>query len=458
MKVLPSLLLALLGVSQVPGGDTASHRNPQTGTNAVPPQMTPGDKIAQPTSDGIKFTLKEAEAYALKNHPQILAAQLTAEAVEQQIREARAGFFPQIYGEINAVYAPEGTRLAALNGINNPTVFSRQSDGVMVNQLITDFGRTFDLTQSARYSADAANNRLSAVKALVVLEVDRAYFDLRRAQAVLEVSQDTVKARQFSSDQIAVLFKNQLKSQLDANFAKVDLEQGQLLLIQAQNDSKDAEAVLSTALGFPNAMHFSLEPESLDFSDPGTADKLIFQAFAQRPELAALKNDEAAALRQAQGERAAEYPKVTALGYAGVSPVRDSANLHPTYYGAGVNVEVPLATGGKLDARAQRAKLLDQADLAKIIDLQNSLSRDVRQVLLSIDTARKKIDVTTEMVENTDMALKLAQARYQLGTSSIVELTQAELNDTEAKLQATSARYDYQIARCLLDFTIGTKR
>jgi outer membrane protein len=447
MMILYVLFLGALSLVPTAGAEAQA--------TSASPQMRQPSMIALPPATGLKFSLRQAEAYALKNNPEILTAQLTAESVQQQIREVRAGFFPQVYGEINAVYAPEGTRLAALNSINNPSIYSRQSDGVMVSQLITDFGRTFDLTQSSRFNADAANDRASAARAVIVLAVDHAYFDLRRAQAVLEVSQDTIKARQFSYDQISALFKNKLKSEIDAGFAMQELEQAQLLSIQANNDYQTAEASLSTIMGFSDTMKFSLQPEPLDLSDPGAPDQLIFEAFSQRPELAALKNDEEAARRFAQGERAAKYPKVSALGYAGINPVFDAKGLDHNYYAAGINVEIPLTTGGKLDARAREAALLDQADLSKIVDLQNSLARDVRQVLLSIDTARQKIDVTTEMIKNSDEALKLAQARYQLGTSSIVELTQAELNDTESKLQATSARYDYQIARSLLKFTIG---
>ena len=69
---------------------------------------------------GLHFTLPEAEAYALQNHPQIASARLTADAVRQQIREARSAFFPQVYGEATSVYAPydektgESTRASAL--------------------------------------------------------------------------------------------------------------------------------------------------------------------------------------------------------------------------------------------------------------------------------------------------------------------------------------------------------
>ena len=68
-----------------------------------------------------------------------------------------------------------------------------------------------------------------------MLNVDRAYYGVLRAQAVLKVAEETVKNRQLVSDQITELQKNKLKSGLDVSFANVDLAQAQLLLIQAQN-------------------------------------------------------------------------------------------------------------------------------------------------------------------------------------------------------------------------------
>jgi outer membrane protein len=412
----------------------------------------PGRETPPPA---LHFTLQEAEQYALQNHPRIFSAQLTAEAVRQEIREARSAFFPQVYAELDAVYAPSNTRLAALNGLNNPSIYSRESNGVTINQLITDFGRTYDLTESAHFRAEASGDRLRVVEAVIVLEVDRAYFDVQRAQAVLQVAQETVKARQTSFDQISVLFKNQLRSSLDASFAKVDVDQANLLLVQAQNDEQQAEAVLSEAMGFPQTQQFALAPEPIDLSFPGEAQVLVFTAFSQRPELAELKANTEAARRFAEAQRAAQYPKITAMADGGVNPVYDSRGLQHDYYAAGVNVEVPLATGGNLDARAKEAELLTEADGKDAVDLQNTIARDVDIALLNLSTARKKMDIAADLTQAAGQALQLAQTRYQLGSSSIVEFTQAELNQTSALIQAASARYDFQIARRLLDFTIG---
>ena len=410
---------------------------------------------------GLRFTLKEAEAYALQNHPQIASARLTADAVHQEIREARSAFFPQIYGESTSVYAPyndgtsSATRLAALGGLNNPTVYSRQSDGVVLNQLITDFGHTYDLTESARFRADAASDRVEVARALIILEVDRAYFNVLRAQAVLGVAQETVKTRQVAFDQVSVLVKNQLKSTLDQSFDQVALSQAKLLFIQAKSGVQEAEAELSTALGFQDAQHFTLTEVPLNLDLPDSADTLVQLGLAKRPELAALRHEVEAAQRFAQAQQAGELPKVTAIAAAGVSPVGDFKLLNHNYYAAGVNVEIPIANGGNLDAKTQEARLLKQAADEDVIDAQNTVSRDVRVAWLNLGTDKERIGVTNELIQNSAEAQRLAAARYRLGTSSIVEFTQAELDYTEAELEAANAKYDYQGARALLNFTTG---
>jgi outer membrane protein len=412
---------------------------------------------------GLKFTLAQAEKYALQNHPRIVSSQLTADAVRQQIREARSAFFPQIYGEATAVYAPyenesgAATRASALGGLNNPTIYSRQSDGVVVNQLLTDFGHTYDLTESARYRADAATDRVNAAAAVTILEVDRAYFDLLRARAVQRVAEETVKTRQTAFDQVAVLVKNQLRSTLDESFDQVAVSQAKLLLIQARSGVREAEAELSTALGFSDAQEFSLVEEPLHLDLPEQSDGLIANALQARPDLAALRNDAFGARRFADAQRSSEYPKITAMAAAGVNPEANDKLLNHNYYAAGVNVEVPLATGGNLDAKADEARFLQKSSDANVIDTQNAIARDVRVAWLNLGTAKERIGVTEELIQNSAEAQKLANARYKLGTSSIVEFNEAELNYTQAQLEDANARYDFLVDRALLDFSMGTR-
>jgi outer membrane protein len=63
-----------------------------------------------------------------------------------------------------------------------------------------------------------------------------------------------------------------------------------------------------------------------------------------------------------------------------------------------------------------------------------------------------------QYVSQAQLALELAQGRYNLGLSSIVEITQAQLNLTEAQIENVTAKYDYQSAYAGLQYTIGALR
>jgi len=72
--------------------------------------------------------------------------------------------------------------------------------------------------------------------------------------------------------------------------------------------------------------------------------------------------------------------------------------------------------------------------------------------------AFQRIDVTAQFLRQASLALDLAQGRYNLGLASIVELTQAQLNVTQAEIENLSAKYDYQIQNAALQYSVGLLR
>src|SRR5205085_3683180 len=117
----------------------------------------------------------------------------------------------------------------------------------------------------------------------------RGYFSVLRAHAILQVAQQTVKARQLVADQIGALAESKLKSTLDVSFANVNLAEARLMQVQAQNDLKAAEADLATAMGLPNEAGFELNEESIPPPMPDRVDDLLRTAIANRPELRDLR-------------------------------------------------------------------------------------------------------------------------------------------------------------------------
>ena len=403
-----------------------------------------------------RLTLKDAEQRALAGHPDVLGAQAAAQAAQETVTEVRSAYWPTFFGSVTGVGAPDNTRITA-GALNNPSIFSRFALGITAAQIVTDFGRTSDLVQTQRLRAGAQAEDVTTVRATVLLDVDRAYFDALRAQAVLRVARQTVDTRQLVVDQVSALAQSGLRSGLDLSFARVNLSQAQLLRVQAEGDVQSAFASLNTAMGAPQSSTYELVEEPLAPPSSEDAPAVIAQALRDRPDVAAERLAAQAASKFMLAERALSFPTVAAVGTTGVTPYRDQL-LNEHYAAAGFNVTVPIFNGGQYSARrseaAYRAQVADQARA----DLENRVARDVTMAWVQVKTGFQRVDLTNQLVVQARDALDLAQQRYDMGLSSIVELTQAQLNETEAEIAQASARYDYQAKSSALRFQLGQLR
>ncbi|HEV2491683.1 MAG TPA: TolC family protein [Terriglobia bacterium] len=403
-----------------------------------------------------QLTLKEAEAVAVRNHPQLRSAQYSALAANEITREVRSAYFPLAYGSLTGAASDDKSRITA-GVLNNPVIYNRYANGLTVGQLITDFGRTQNLVGSAHFRAQAAQQNVEATREDVLLAVDRAYYGALRAQAVLRVAQQTVNERQTVVDQVTALAKSHLKSGLDVSFANVNLAQAKLLLVQAQNDVQSAFATLSAALGYSDQRTFDLVDEPLPTAPiPGLAG-LVTEAFQQRPELLGQRDTEQASQKFARAERDLWFPSISAVATTGVTPT-GQVPLAGHYAAAGVNVNIPVFNGHLFGARRAEANLRAEAEEQNLRNLEDQVARDVRVAWLEAHTAFQRVDLTQQLLDQANLALDLAQERYKLGLGSIVELSQAQLNQTQAQIEQASARYDYQAQLATLNYQVGILR
>jgi len=411
---------------------------------------TPAAQVGVATP-GQKLSLRDAEELALRQNPQISVARLLALASQQVTREVRSNLWPTANADITGVDAQANSRITA-GGLNNPIIYERAAGGVSVSQLITDFGRTTNLVASASFSQRAEEQSARATKEQILLEVNQAFFGALQTHAVLRVAEETVNARQVVADQVGALAKNKLKSELDLSFANVNLAQAKLLLLDAQNNDKAALASLSAVLGYPALQDLALvEDTETTNAPPANIDALITEAFAKRPELLALDYQYQAAQKLKTAERDLLLPSIRALGAVGGAPVR---NDHlPSWYGAvGANMDIPIFNGFLYTARSHEADLRSQAARDRVLDLRNRISRDVRTSWLNANAAYDRMAVTQQLLQQAQLALDLAQARYKLGLGSIVELSQAQLQATQAEISNAQAGYDYRLASAVLRY------
>ncbi len=120
-----------------------------------------------------------------------------------------------------------------------------------------------------------------------------------------------------------------------------------------------------------------------------------------------------------------------------------------------MNVQIPIFNGFLFTARAREADLRTQAARQRLLDLRNRISRDVRTAWLNASSTYQRLAVSAQLLDQSNRALDLAQTRYKLGLGSIVELSQAQLQQTQAEIGNAQAGYDYRLALAILRYQTG---
>lgn len=402
------------------------------------------------------LTLLEAERLALANHPDIKASLFDEFAANEAVKVVRAGYEPQAYGSAVQAVAPGGTRIAAYNALTDPTIIQRTALGVGITQYITDFGRTGDLVQAAEFDFRARSSIANQTRDTVLLDVTQAYFEVLRANALLIVANQTRTERQTLLRQVRALQRAGLRSTLDLAIAERDAATADQLVLEARNRRLDAFAQLTQAIGSDQYRIYRLTDVSTLPEVPPDFTALEIAAQRNSPELLAAQAAGQAAARRALAAGRLSSPTVTGYGFFGVSPFKESnVALASPYSAAGINVNVPIFTGGALRAEKREAQYEEAAANQQEMAERNRLLRDVRVAYEDVKTARGNVEVSRTVLRTADEALRDTTLRYRIGLNSIVDVSQAELARTQAAIAEANARYDFVVQESSLEFATG---
>ena len=400
------------------------------------------------------LTLAQAETVAIANQPRMLAAQLRARASQQRIREARSSLYPTIAFNATGVGVADTGTATAAGALTTSSISDRFAYGGNLVQLVTDFGRTSALIASSRSSAEAQADLATLTTAQVKLNVRKAYYEVLGSEAVLHAADDALNNRKLISRQIGALAQSQLRSTLDVNFAGVLESEAELAVVRAQSTVQQMRVHLASTMGLQQPIVAPVADVALPAPLDADPTSLLPQADAQRADLSAAQAQQKAAAQFALSEKRLSYPTLSAAGSAGEIPFHDHT-LHDNYAAAGFNLNIPVFNGGLFAARRSEAELEANARTRDAEELKLKVNEQVRDGWYRADEAFRSLDVSARLVAQSKEALRLAKARYDAGLGSIVELNEAQLNETSAEIGAADATYSYLIRRADLDYAAG---
>ena len=400
------------------------------------------------------MSLSQAETVALANQPRMMAAQLRAHAAAARVSEARSAYFPTAaFNATGVLIADTGTSTAA-GALTTSSLSDRFAYGGQLTQLVTDFGRTSALVGSSRSNFQAQEDFATLTKAQVRLNVREAYFQVLGAEAVLRAAQAAQANRHLVARQLDALAQNELRSTVDVNFAEVLASEADLAVVRAQSEVAQQRAHLTTTIGATKTISAPLVEPSAPDALPPDPDALQSAAQNQRADLNAAEAQQHASQQFAAAEKRLSYPSLGLGGAAGQIPYHDHT-LHDNYAAAGFNLNIPIFNGGLFAARRTEAESEANARANDVKEIHLEVTEQVRNSWQRANAAFQSLSVTARLVAQSKEALRLAQARYDAGLGSIVELNEAQVNETSAEISAADANYTYLSRRAELDFAAG---
>ena len=396
------------------------------------------------------LSLSQCVQIALSHNPQIRLAEGGLDLSYSNLKLSRSALLPQISASAG-ITRNGGTFL--LGNIVRNGEYDNYATGVQAQQLVFDFGKTTSKLSASGSLVDASMQDLKSTKEDVILNTYIAYYNYLAAERVRVVDLETVAQAMEHLNQAQAFYKAGTVPQYDVVDAEVSVANDSVNLITAENGLKIARVQLENAVGMPLPNNFELSDIlEVTYVKIGIQEALD-TAMANRPELLASEAQVEAGRSLLTSAWTSNLPNVLATGaynWRGLT-------VNPLYSGwnIGVTVSLPIFQGFALDAGIDQAKAnLKSAQASNDLVMQ-SMILDVEQQEYALQEAGQKILAARKLVQQAEEALRLAVARYNSGTGSAIETTDAEVTLANARITYIQSLYDYSVSYARLQRAMG---
>ncbi len=441
--------------------------------NVVPIAAPTAASLSSNQTDSVKpITIIEAIDLALKQASAFRAAQINEQIAAEDVRQARAAFYPRVGVAPNFIYTtPSLSRATAASVTNgNVTALTSRPPSFIGANAISEYQglvtATGEIDVSGRLRAALRRSKLLVESARAGNEIARRELVNAVTDAYFNLALGTVQRRGAENNlQTALAFEDNTKLLLEAGeVAPVDLIRARLQTAQRRNELEQARAnesangdALRLLIGYEFTQAVAAEDLLMQIPADGEIESFAQTATAARPEFAQFEADIKAAEQDAKIARSERRPQVTySLNGGFVSDSLAPANLRDHAGAAAqIGVTLPLFDRGAARSRETQARL-------RIEQTQNSRALAQRQFAQAFFTARTQAISAAARVKQTGASITDAEqnvsaslARYRAGEASIVEVTDANNTLIALRLALYQAIFDYQTARARLLRAIG---
>jgi len=388
-------------------------------------------------------TLQEVVDYTVHNSPDVRATAADRRAVEEEIGQARAGYFPRI--DLDAGYGYERTASPGTRARGHGSVGrTREEFGLSLDQMIFDGLLTKNEVRRQTARANSRAHNVHGQAEIDSLNAIRAYLNLQRRAVLIELAEENLVIHRRTNDQVVLRSEQGVGRQADSEQSTARLSRAETNIIAEKGNYQDETANFIRVVGrAPSELEEAYNPsEAL----PGNVEDAVQLATANHPTIKSATEDIESAYAQRDTAKAAYYPRLNLEVGARHDHDVDGQNGVDEHYSAMLRLRYNLFNGGRDEARIKEtAQQIDQAK-----SIRDSAVRQVEQSTRlswdAYDTATKQLhffEKNRDATINTHAAYK---QQFKLGQRTLLDLLDSANEMFVAKSDFANAKYDQFLA------------
>ena len=408
------------------------------------------------------LSLADCENIALAQNADILKAKDDLESQMGLVVQTRAVALPHV--QATGQYADEETTLVQTFPVGvSSQPHQSWNAGIQIVQNIYAGGQMVAAIKGATATKKRAIANYQTTISDTLLSIRLAYYDVLLAEQQIVVNEACVKLLQKELDDQQRRFDAGTVPHFNVLRAEVAVANAKPALIHARSQYRITKNALVNLLGYnlPRAVlediplklidHFDVESWNLALPDA------IQQALDRRTELKALRED--INLQDLNVVSAKSGYKPTVAAFAGYKWMNSSfsSDLSDDLNGWNVGGQVTwnLFDGALTMGKVKQARALQQKSQTELQNQSRQVELNVRTAYSDFIEAREVLDSQTKVQEQAEESLREANARFDAGTGTQLDVLDAETSLTQARTTLVQAQHDYAAARARLERAIG---
>ena len=304
---------------------------------------------------------------------------------------------------------------------------------------------------------ELAKSELQNTVSKTVLSVQKAFYNVLLAKAVLDITYGSFTNSQENFENVKALYSEGLVSEFDKLQAEVQVENIRPIVLRMENVLKSSKDGFKIALGIAQSEEVDVSGEivlePLDLIDE---NDLIEEALASNFNIKTLDLKKQVDEAFIQLDVSRYWPTLAGFAnysYAGSSDAWNYQNY--SYSTIGLNLSINLWEGNRTKNRVEQSTITYKQTEEQLLQLKDYTTLEVKSKVQELDRVKSLVEVQERTVLLAQRAYDIAEVRYQEGAGSQLELRNANQELSQARLNRVQAIYSYLVTKYELDQLLG---